>query len=251
MKKIIPRISTRGYYDLTTGYAIKTNRYHVYPKSAFEKLVGKNELTIMIHGLRNNNAGAINKTQIAQRVLRQLGYKYPVIGFSYDSNTSGAHLKKYAKRAINTGIIIAKKNGKHLAAFIVDFKRKSPQTKLRLIGHSLGSQVILSTIEYLAKNKKHNNILESVYFFGASIAQDIPSSRKYKTLLNNIVQKKIVNYFAPTDEVLSWANKYEMVVGPLGLNGVTGKPMSKYAQKKVKPKNHRFASYAKTITLYP
>ena len=251
MKKIIPRISTRGYYELTYGKTLKKNPYFLYPKKDFEKLIGKKELTIMIHGLRNNNAGAIAKVVIARNRLRNLGYSFPVIGYSYDSNTTGAHLIKHAKRSLAAGQLIAKKNGRNLSLFIQDFKKQSPQTKIRLMGHSLGSQVILSTVKYLSKKPENKGIIEAIYFFGASITEDVPSSKKYRRLLDVIVSKKIMNYFSPTDEVLGWADNHKFVKGPLGLNGATGKTISKYHQKSVKPKNHRFASYAAVLTKFP
>jgi len=163
--KAIPRISTRGYYDLSTGKTIKTNFYYLYPKKDFKKLIGSKEITIMIHGLQNNNAGAVAKVILARNRLRKLGYLHPVIGFSYDSNTTGAHLIKHAKHALAVGQTIAKKNGRNLGKFIEDFKTTSPKTKIRLMGHSLGSQVILSTVEYLAKKKQNFGIIDSVYFF--------------------------------------------------------------------------------------
>ena len=249
--KPIPRISTRGYYDLGTGKTIKTNFYHLYPKKDFKKLIGTKELTIMIHGLQNDNAGAIAKVVLARNRLRKLGYSHPVIGFSYDSNTTGAHLIAHAKHALAVGQVIAKKNGRNLGKFIEDFKITSPKTKIRLMGHSLGSQVILSTIEYLAKKKQNSGIIDSVYFFGASITEDIPSSKKYGKLLQNIVNKKIINHYAPTDDVLYWADKASYVKGPLGLNGAIGKPIRKYHQKLVKPKNHRFASYVAVLNSFP
>jgi len=55
---------------------------------------------------------AVNKFAIAKRRLKQLGYKHPVIGFSYDSNTKGAHLRKQELKAIRVGELIARKNGK-------------------------------------------------------------------------------------------------------------------------------------------
>ncbi len=249
--KPIPRISTRGYYDLSTGKTIKTNSYYLYPKKDFKKLIGSKEITIMIHGLQNNNAGAVAKVLLARNRLRKLGYTHPVIGFSYDSNTTGAHLIKHEKHALAVGQRIAKKNGRNLGKFIEDFKITSPKTKIRLMGHSLGSQVILSTVEYLAKKKQNMGIIQSVYFFGASLTEDIPSSKKYGKILQNIINKKIVNHYAPTDDVLNWANKKKYVLGPLGLNGVSGKPISKYHQKLVKPKNHRFASYAAVLNSFP
>ncbi len=247
----IPRISTRGYYDLSNGKTLKTNSYYFYPKKDFKKLINSKELTIMIHGLRNDSTGAIAKVLLAKNCLRKLGYANPVIGFSYDSNTTGAHLIKHAKHALAVGQTIAKKNGRNLGLFIQDFKKSSPNTKIRLMGHSLGSQVILSTLEYLSKKKQNMGLIEGVYFFGASITEDVPSSKKYGKILQSIVNKKIVNHYAPSDEVLSWADNEKYVKGPLGLNGATGKPISKYHQKLVKPKNHRFASYAAVLTLFP
>lgn len=249
--KPVPRISTRGYYDLKTGKTLKKNNYYLYPKKDFQKLVDSKELTIMIHGLRNDNAGAIAKAVLARNRLRKLGYSHPVIGFSYDSNTTGAHLIKHAKHALAVGQNIAKKNGRNLGKFIEDFKESSPKTKIRLMGHSLGSQVILSTIKYLAKKKQNSGILEGVYFFGASITEDVPSSKKYGKLLHTVVNKKILNHYAPSDEVLSWADDKKYVLGPLGLNGAIGKPIKKYRQKLVKPKNHRFASYAAVLNTFP
>jgi len=250
MKPIL-RISTRGYYDLTTGKTLKTNSYYLYPKNDFKNLSGSKEITIMIHGLRNDNAGAVAKVLLAKNKLRKLGYLYPVIGFSYDSNTTGAHLIKHAKRALTAGQIIAKKNGRNLGKFIEDFKSTSPDTKIRLMGHSLGSQVILSTLEYLAKKKQNFRIIDSAYLFGASITEDVPSSKKYGKIIQNIIDEKIVNYYAPNDEVLSWANNEKYVKGPLGLNGAIGKPVLKYRQKLLKPKNHRFASYAAVLPSFP
>jgi len=249
--KPITRISTRGYYDLLTGKTLKNNSYKLYPKKDFKKLIDSKELTIMIHGLRNDNAGAIAKVVLAKNRLQKLGYSYPVIGYSYDSNTTGAHLIKYAKRSLSVGQKIAKKNGKNLGKFIEDFKSENPNIKIRLMGHSLGTQVILSTLEYLAKKKKNFGIVEGVYFFGASITEEIPSSKKYGKILQNIVNKKIVNHYAPTDEVLKWADSEKHVKGPLGLNGSIGKPVAKYSQKLVRPKNHRFASYAQVLNNFP
>jgi len=249
--KPVPRISTRGYYDLSTGKTLKKNNYYLYPKKDFQKLIDSKELTIMIHGLRNDNAGAIAKAVLARNRLRKLGYSYPVIGFSYDSNTTGAHLIKHAKHALAVGQSIAKKNGRNLGKFIEDFKESSPKTKIRLMGHSLGSQVILSTVEYLAKKKQNHGILEGVYFFGASITEDVPSSKKYGKQLQTVVNKKVLNHYAPSDEVLSWADDKKYVLGPLGLNGAIGKPIKKYHQKLVKPKNHRFASYAAVLNAFP
>jgi len=205
----------------------------------------------MIHGLRNDKKAAVNKFKIAKRRLKQLGYKHTVIGFSYDANTKGAHLRKHELKAIRVGELIARKNGKNLSQFIMDFKKQNPQTKIRLIGHSLGSTVIISTVQNLARKQKNKNIIESVHFFGASIQSDSINPKKHGKDLQKVVHSKIVNYYSPWDEVLKYVNDKYQVINPLGLYGAIGKTVSKYFQIKLKPKNHRFVSYAAVLKRFP
>jgi len=250
LKKIFPRISTRGFYNLDSGITIKNQPYHLYPKRIFDALVGAKEITIMIHGLRNNAPGALTKFVIAKKRLAYLGYKNPVVGYSYDSNTTGAQYISYALHALHTGLIIAGKNGRNLAKFVTDFKQKSPETKIRLMGHSLGAHVILSMIDNLARNAKNKGIIEAVYFFGGSIPSDALNPRN-GSHAQRIVATKIKNYYSPDDEVLRLADNWNWVNTPIGYRGARGKTISKYSQIMVKPKNHRFASYAAVLRSFP
>ena len=250
MKKIFPRISTRGFYNLDSGITIKNQPYHLYPKRIFDALVGTKEITIMIHGLRNNAPGALTKFVTAKKRLAYLGYKNPVVGYSYDSNTTGAQYISYALHALHIGLIIAGKNGRNLAKFVTDFKQKSPETKIRLMGHSLGAHVILSMIDNLARNAKNKGIIEAVYFFGGSIPSDALNS-KNGSHAQRIVATKIKNYYSPDDEVLRLADNWNWVNTPIGYRGARGKTISKYSQIMVKPKNHRFASYAAVLRSFP
>ena len=250
MKKIFPRISTRGYYDLYSGRTIKHESYSLYPKRDFDALIGSKEITIMIHGLRNNASGALTKFVIAKRRLAHLGYKRPVIGYSYDSNTAGAQYITSALHALYTGVTIANKNGRNLARFITDFKRKSPNTKIRVMGHSLGAHVIRSTIKNLAKNYKNSGIIEAVYFFGGSIPSDALNSKNGSDA-QKIVTAKIRNYFSPYDDMLRSVDDWNWAITPIGYKGAKGKTISKYSQTMVRPKNHRFASYAAVLRSFP
>ena len=250
LKKIFPRISTRGFYSLDSGVTMTNQAYRLYPKRIFDTLVGTKEITIMIHGLRNNTSGALTKFVIAKRKLIQLGYKNPVIGYSYDSNTAGAQYILHALHALHVGVIIANKNGRNLAKFVTDFKQKSPETKIRLMGHSLGAHVILSMIKNLAKNTRNKGIIEAVYLFGGSIPSDALSV-KNASYVQKIVCAKIRNYYSPYDEVLRTVDDWNWADTPIGYKGAYGKTISKYSQTMVKPKNHRFASYAAVLRSFP
>ena len=250
LKKIFPRISTRGFYDLDSGAILQNESYNVYPKRMFDALVGTKEITIMIHGLRNNAAGALTKFITARRRLAALGYRYPVIGYSYDSNTVGAQYISHALHALHIGVIIANKNGRNLAKFVGDFKHKSPETKIRLVGHSLGAHVIMSAIKNLARNTKNKGIIEAVYFFGGSIPSN-SLNMKNGSIAQKVVARKIRNYYSPYDDVLRLADYWNWVDKPIGYRGADGKTVSKYSQTMVKPKNHRFVSYASVLRAFP
>ncbi|MED5542549.1 MAG: DUF726 domain-containing protein [Thermoproteota archaeon] len=249
--KIFPKISTRGFYDLKTGKTLKNIPYEAYPKTSFEKISHKSEIVIMIHGLRNNKSGALAKYVIAEKRLKTLNYKYDVVGYSYDSNTAGVQYKSTALSALKVGVTIAKKNGKNLSKFIKDLKSKNPSIKIRLMGHSLGAQVILSTVELLAKNSENNGIIESVHLFGASIPANSLSPKIHGNKFQKIVNKNIINYYSPYDDVLKAAHDEKWVDSPIGYRGALGVTCKKYHQKQVRPQNHRFASYAKTIKSFP
>jgi esterase/lipase superfamily enzyme len=245
--KRIPRISTRGLYDLATGKTKKNKSYGLYPTKFFDGLDSESEITIMIHGLRNNKSAALAKFAISQSRLRRLGYSHPVIGFSYDSNTKGVQYKSHELHATKIGVIIAKKNGKNLAKFIIDTKRKFPHLKIRLLGHSLGSQVILSALHHL-KNKQ---IIEAAYVFGASIPSDSFLPQNSGRIVQKTIQHKFVNYYSKFDGVLKYAYQEGLIPEPIGYSGTAGKSVPKYVQKHVRPDNHRFVSYAKTLKSYP
>ncbi len=251
MRRAVPRVSTRGYYDLTTGRTLKRNRYYLYPRRAFAGLVGSGELAIMIHGLRNDSRGAADKVEIARGRLAELGYRHPVVGLSYDSNTRGAHLARHARRALAAGQRIAAKNGRNLSLFVEDFRAASPGTRIRLLGHSLGSQVILSTVERLARRPGNRGAIESVHLFGASIPSGVPSSPGHSGNLGLVVAGEVVNYYSPADEVLSAAGGAGLAWPPLGLRGASGRAMPRYRDVRVVPENHRFASYAAVLESFP
>lgn len=255
MKKIkIPHISTRNYYDLNTGTALRTgSRYSVLPRRYFQTGTAPHEITIMIHGMRNDPAGAAQKFVIAHRRLRRLGYGSPVIGYTYDSNVRGAHSVKTEAHALRIANTIATKNGKHLAMLISDIRHIWPDTKIRLIGHSLGSIVITSALEKLAQMRVGTNAVESVHLFGASLSLQSATSKTTRHALEHVVHRSFYNYYCPKDAVLQYSVDKKQIDSPLGLDGIKS-PHARpkhYVQHRVWPRNHRFVSYAAKLKSFP
>ncbi len=292
----IPRITTRGSYNLVDGRALRPGvTYRLYPRRYFECIVrGSPELVIMVHGLRNDDRGALEKAVIARDMLARLrrggggarrGRQLPhVVGFSYDSNTLGAHVRRHQRRALEAGRRIARANGRHLARFVTDFKRDRANlgTRVRLLGHSLGSEVIFHTLMYLAYGSLggpsaapasaaglrpfSRGIIEGVHLFGSSLPADVQDDAAARRAIDHTVRGRLVNCYAPSDDVLLEAESEEFFpggIGPLGLRGAVargsargrkkGTPVtaSKYRQKLLRPANHRFASYAGALQSFP
>ncbi|MBI5146712.1 MAG: DUF726 domain-containing protein, partial [Thaumarchaeota archaeon] len=126
--------------------------------------------------------------------------------------------------------------------------KKFPNLKIQLMGHSLGSEVIIHT---LANLKNKTGIVEGIYFFGASVPADSVTPKKFGKILQRTVRQKITNYYSPYDTVLKYAFCSDLIEKPLGYQGVSGKAVPKYVQKKVIPRNHRFVSYAAVLESFP
>lgn len=242
-----PRVTTRGYYDRGTGRTLKRRSYALYPRRDVEGMLSSGEIAVVIHGLRNTGTAAAEKFRLVRERLLELGYAHPVAGFSYDSNTRGAHIRKLEAHALRAGKLIAGKNGRNLALFIADANRRHPGVRIRLLGHSLGSHVILAALERLAKGD--TKAVDSVHLFGASISA--ASLARSWERVEPIIGSGITNYYSPLDAVLADARHRRQLRDPLGLQGATDLIHPKFRQVMVMPENHRFASYAKTLNAFP
>jgi esterase/lipase superfamily enzyme len=118
------------------------------------------EIVIFIHGRGNDESLAKERLDRVKSSLEKNNYTFPLIGLSWDSN----NLWESAKA-------IAKENGPRLAHFLLDLKNKCQDTKVRLIAHSLGARVALSSLDSLHKNSTWNNgfILASVHLLAAAV----------------------------------------------------------------------------------
>ncbi|MGZ5510295.1 MAG: hypothetical protein ACXWFC_07445 [Nitrososphaeraceae archaeon] len=163
MGRNYPNNSTRAHFDKLTGNSITTQPYIPLDNEILNNICLENEAIVYVHGVWTNERGhsisAIeNAYEVFERLkmsLENVGYTYPLIGFSWDSDTeilpSGW---EYAK-------LIAKGNGPKLAQFLLDLKNyciehHDNNIEIRLVGPSLGSRVILSSFDSLDNNNEWN-----------------------------------------------------------------------------------------------
>ena len=174
------------------------------------------EVTIFIHGWGNNETMAKERIDRLKMALEKNNYTNPLIGFSWKSDTEW-----------NAAKSVAKWNGPILANFtatLMDKCKKTQtqeeETKIRLIAHSLGARVVLSSLDSLQKNpiwSKSNYNITSVDFLGAAV-DDEEITKNPQDVLNdftnwgtlkadygNAIEKEVIsfnNYYNPSDKIL-------------------------------------------------
>jgi hypothetical protein len=161
-------ITTRGSLDKAAG--VEGNGYNNrYALSDINDLFSNcpAEIAIIVHGWPLDEDRAKERFDRVKMSLEHNEYIIPIVGFSWDSDTDWQTAKS-----------IADESGPKLARFILDYMDtcKNQAVKrdinVRLIAHSLGARVILSTLHGLGMNETWNDNnfkIASVHFMGAAV----------------------------------------------------------------------------------
>jgi pimeloyl-ACP methyl ester carboxylesterase len=209
-----PLVSTRANFDTNTSLLLPNHSETDYAATDVPGLqVGMcpAEIAIYVHGLGAAQIDATEQTERVKMSLNNNGYYNPVIGFSWDSNTP--------KGASTDATLIAKQQGPKLAHFILDFKNKCPDSKVRMIAHSMGARVTLSTLASLHKNtewKSKNFKLASVHLIGGGVAR-LWNVYGIKSAVGKDIEQVVItfyNLFNPKDKVLSLDSIHQGLLYP-------------------------------------
>ncbi|MGH9980876.1 MAG: alpha/beta hydrolase [Nitrososphaeraceae archaeon] len=168
------------------------------------------EIAIFVHGWGNNEFKAKERLDRIKMSLENNSYGNPLIGLSWDSNKDWGLAKN-----------IAKNNGPKLANFIIEYvdtckQQHKKDTNIRLISHSLGARVLLSTLDYLNTNSTWNNNdykIASMHLLGAAVDNeevsknplDIDGDSNIKHAYGKAIQEEVIrfyNLYNPEDNML-------------------------------------------------
>ncbi len=240
MKQLM--ISTRGTYDLHNGRKLKNKKLFITPVKKYFNLSKSKEVVIFVHGMRNSTIGAKMGTNALRLRLRKLGYKGEIIGFSYDSNIRGAHLDKNYHKVLKTAKKIADKNGIALAYLISDIHERNYKIKIRLVGHSLGCDVVKSAFDHMGFNH-----IESTHLFGSPIEED-----DLTHILNFMNTSIVTNYYNPNDDVIKEGVTKGDLERPTCLHKVNKSNFpTKITSKRIYPDNHGMRAQMKALRSFP
>ncbi|SRR5215204_27921 len=179
------------------------------------------EVAIIVHGWGLNETLAKERFDRVKMSLENQSYIIPIVGFSWNSNVTWSNAQS-----------MAKENGPKLADFIFDLEdtcKQQPnnkEVKIRLVGHSLGARVILSSLDSLHNNSTWNNnnfIIESVHLMAAAVDNE-EVSKNQQDILNDVTNWGTVKMTAfgeaIDEEVVDFYNLYNTEDNALEPNSV-------------------------------
>ena len=190
------------------------------------------EIVVYVHGIWNSKDDAItnfnetrqsllnvNNTMYTNMILEQ--HSYPVVGFSWDSDTDKrVAFMIHGWKDANT---ISLKNGQKLAQFIVDYKKKCNDTNIRILAHSLGSRVTLEALKYLSNNLEFHDKITSVHLMAAAVdrkAVSVSNPTRYGNAIESTVCE-FHNEYNIADDTLQWAYSVGELEDALGRMGAS------------------------------
>ena len=240
MKQLM--ISTRGSYDLHNGKRLRVKKPFITPMKKYNNLTKSKEVVIFVHGMRNSTIGAKMGTNALRLRLRKLGYKGDIIGFSYDSNVRGAHLDKNYHKVLKTAKKIAERSGRDLANVINDILKNNYKIKIRLVGHSLGCDVVKSAFDNLGFIS-----IESTHLFGSPIEEDVLTH-----IFSFMNTRSVINYYNPKDDVIKEGVDKGDLERPTCLHKVNKLNFpTKIISKRIYPNNHGMKAQMKALRSFP
>ena len=128
----------------------------------FSELTCQNEtVVIFVHGWEESEDNVKERLNRVKLSLEINSFIHPLIGFSWPSNTNWPDARS-----------IAAENGPKLADLIFYVKNECPNAGIRLLAHSLGAIVVLSSLDSLHENQTWNNNnfnIKSTDLLGAAV----------------------------------------------------------------------------------
>lgn len=198
------------------------------------------ELVVMAHGFGNTAEYAREVFGETAGSLAGNGYGSPLVGFTWDADLGG-DLSWWDTEDI------ADRNGPKLAAFLHDYLGATSATSIRLVGHSLGARVVLSTLSALKEAGQTGRIRSATLLGGAVPADAVTKDGDFYGAVS-AVPDRFTNYYKTDDETLG--GKYEIAEildwecpDALGRTGVQGTPPDNYAEVDVTDQVTEHSSY--------
>ncbi|WP_158057723.1 twin-arginine translocation signal domain-containing protein [Halorussus halophilus] len=223
----VPLVSTRGHCSDDGSLKSGVSQYSYETNGLVPGIDTScvSDLTVFIHGWDKKSSSssdaeqdARDKIQQAETELTGSGYDGTVVGYTWDNDVGGG--ADYGWGEAQTA---AQNNGLKLAQFAVDLKYYCPNVSLRFASHSLGAQVLLSSLRSLDVTSwwdDQGHEVYSTHLLGAAQDNEAPTQEwmdTYNAVTNEVTSQ--FNYHNHEDDVLQWVYntiEFDQALGETG-----------------------------------
>lgn len=182
-------------------------RYGSWPSSP-------DELAFFVHGFKSSSTqNGINQAHAAELAADHNGYTEPFVAVCYDTDASWSTAKSNAED-----------EGQRLGQFLVEYMADNPETTIRLLGHSLGTRVVVYCLQELASSGASVDAAAAV---GGAIDADSVTTKngydqsQFDEAIENAAER-FDNYHNTDDSILDGSyywSEWEEAVGEIGCDG--------------------------------
>jgi len=202
---LVPTVNTRGHLrngTINPGH----NKYDYTIVGAIPGLtpgtLRPDDLFIVIHGFNNTPMKAANILALASRSLRENGYDGAIVGFSWDANTQSDPWNMTGFHECRRNSC---ENGSKLARFVLEYKARCPNTRVHILGYSIGCRLALETALALYTDPAFADTstrIDSIFLAGAAVDnEEVQTDEKYGAAIQNRVGV-LYNFYSLEDNVL-------------------------------------------------
>jgi pimeloyl-ACP methyl ester carboxylesterase len=202
---LVPSINTRGHFRnglINPGH----NAYDYTIVGDIPGLVPgtapPDDLVIVIHGFNNSPKVAAGQFDLARMSLLSDNYSGAIVGFSWDADTE---LEPWSASGFHECRRNACGNGPKLARFVMEYKARCPNTRVHIIGYSIGSRLALETALALYSDRAFaatDTKIDSIFLVGAAVGnEEVRIDEKYGPAIESRVGI-LYNFYSTKDRVL-------------------------------------------------
>lgn len=225
----MPVISTRDHYNTDTGELKDGYSHWDFETNGAVPGIDTacvSDMTIFVHGWRNDESEAHDKMHHAKNSLEDGGYSGTVCGYTWDSDTGNDW---------GDGEQIAQGNGYALAYAMLLFKEECGSDIIRVVTHSLGAQVLLKALRVLDgwdRWEDHYFEVFSIHLLGAAQDNEAPTDEWPETY--NAIRWETTatfNYHSEEDDTLEWIYntfEFDQALGETGAEAGNDTPCNYY-----------------------
>ncbi len=216
-------ISTRGHLragEVNIGHNPYDYSIHGIIPGMTPGTDAPDDLLVIIHGFNNDVMNASDTFGLARDSLTSAGYEGALVGYSWDANTQ---VDPIAMTGFHEGRLHTIGNGPKLARFVVDYKARWPNTRIHIMGYSMGCRLAVEVLWAFDQDPALRStpfLVDSVHLVGASIDdEEIQTDQRYGTAIENRAGI-LITYFSREDNILGTLYMLKEGSRALGLAGI-------------------------------